>query len=548
MSKETISTGEAIVRTLVREGVDTVFGIPGVQTYELFDALGRASDAIRLVAPRHEQAASYMAYGYAKATGRTGVYSVVPGPGVLNSTGGLCTAYGASAPVLCLTSEVPTPYIGIGLGHLHELPDQLGTLRLLTKWAQRIGHPAEAPGLVAEALRRAASGRPRPVALEAPWDVLGMRAPVGPDAGRETTGDPHGEPDGGAIERLAGLLAGARHPLIMVGGGAQHASAEVLAVAEHLQAPVVSFRSGRGVVSNEHHLGLTNAEGFELWERTDVVLGVGSRMELMWFRWPDRPDGLKVATIDVDPAQPTRLGASVAVTGDAAASCRLLAQALAERCEPRPSRAEELGLLKSRVAARVAEITPHAQFLGAIRDVLPRDGFLVEEICQAGFAATYALPFYEPRTYVSGGHQGALGFGFPTALGVKVAQPDRAVVSITGDGGLQFGLQEFATAAQEGIGVVTVLFDNGAYGNVLRDQQNLFEGREVASRLRNPDWATLAEGFGVAAHRATTPGELRDVLDRALADGAPALVHVPVDPASERSPWPLLAPPSRRSG
>jgi acetolactate synthase-1/2/3 large subunit len=202
--------------------------------------------------------------------------------------------------------------------------------------------------------------------------------------------------------------------------------------------------------------------------------------------------------------------------------------------------------VKAQVAARIAEITPHAQYLGAIRDVLPRDGFLVEEICQAGFAATYALPFYEPRTYVSGGHQGTLGFGFPTALGVKVAQPDRAVVSITGDGGFQFGLQELATAAQEGIGVVTVLFDNGAYGNVLRDQQRLYDGREVASRLRNPDWLRLADGFGVAGARATTPEELRGELDRALAAGGPALIHVPVDPAEEISPWPLLMPASRR--
>src|SRR3954454_5300834 len=170
-----------MVGALVREGVDTVFGIPGAQTYELFDALGRASDQIRVLAPRHEQAASYMAFGYAKSTGRTGVYSVVPGPGVLNSSAGLCTAYGASAPVVCLTSEVPMPFIGSGLGHLHELPDQLGTLRTLTKWAQRIGHPSEAPALVTEGLRRAASGRPRPVALAAPWDVLPMRAVVPAD-------------------------------------------------------------------------------------------------------------------------------------------------------------------------------------------------------------------------------------------------------------------------------------------------------------------------------------------------------------------------------
>ena len=197
---ETKSTGEAMVGALVREGVDTVFGIPGAQTYELFDALGRASDHIRVLAPRHEQAASYMAFGYARSTGRTGVYSVVPGPGVLNSSAGLCTAYGASAPVVCLTSEVPSPYIGVGLGHLHELPDQLGTLRTLTKWAAQIGHPTEAPGLVTEALRRASSGRPRPVALQAPWDVLTMRAAVADDAGAGATGEGAPAIDANAVD------------------------------------------------------------------------------------------------------------------------------------------------------------------------------------------------------------------------------------------------------------------------------------------------------------------------------------------------------------
>jgi acetolactate synthase I/II/III large subunit len=538
---ETKSTGEAMVGALVREGVDTVFGIPGAQTYELFDALGRASDHIRVLAPRHEQAASYMAFGYARSTGRTGVYSVVPGPGVLNSSAGLCTAYGASAPVVCLTSEVPSPYIGVGLGHLHELPDQLGTLRTLTKWAAQICHPTEAPGLVTEALRRASSGRPRPVAVQAPWDVLTMRAAVADDAGAGATGEGAPAIDANAVDRRADLLAGARRPLIMVGSGAQHASAEVLALAEHLQAPVVPFRSGRGIVSSDHHLGMSCGEGHDLYAETDVVLGIGSRMELLWFRWGPRRDGLKVATIDIDPRQATLLGASPSVTGDAAAATRMLVDALTARSDPRPSRAEELSAVKAATAAQIAEITPHAQFVGAIRDVLPRDGFFVEEICQAGFAATYALPVYEPRTYVSGGHQGTLGFGFPTSLGVKVAHPDRAVVSVTGDGGFQFGLQELATAVQERIGVVTVLFDNNAYGNVLRDQQRIY-GREVASRLHNPDWLRLAESYGVAATSATTPEELRSALDDALSADAPALIHVPVDPATERSPWPLLMP------
>src|SRR5262249_17060433 len=170
--------GDAIVQSLLLHGVDTVFGIPGPQTYGLFAALHRGGDRLRVVCPRHEQAAGYMAFGYARSTGRVGVYTVVPGPGLLNSTAALCTAYGASTPVVCVTGQVPSGYIGSGRGHLHELPDQLATMRTLTKWAARIDDPAEAPGLVAEAFRQATSGRPRPVALEMPWDVFELEAPV----------------------------------------------------------------------------------------------------------------------------------------------------------------------------------------------------------------------------------------------------------------------------------------------------------------------------------------------------------------------------------
>jgi acetolactate synthase-1/2/3 large subunit len=197
--------------------------------------------------------------------------------------------------------------------------------------------------------------------------------------------------------------------------------------------------------------------------------------------------------------------------------------------------------LKARVGERVARITPHAQHLQAIRDVLPRDGFFVEEICQAGFTSYYGLPVYEPRTFVTCGHQGTLGFGYATALGVKVACPDRAVVSINGDGGFAFGLQELITAAQYGIGVAAVVFDNGAYGNVLRDQRRLYD-REIASRLPNPDFREVAESCGVRGTTAAGPDALRAALAEALERDEPTVIVVPVDSETEVSPWPLLMP------
>jgi GNAT superfamily N-acetyltransferase len=175
---EPMTGGDAIVESLLREGVDTVFALPGAQIYGLFDAFERAGGRLRVICPRHEQAAAYMAFGYAKSTGRVGVYAVVPGPGVLNSSAALCSAYATSTAVVCLTGQVPSEFLGAGRGHLHELPDQLATLRTLTKWARRIANPAAAPDLVAEAFRQATGGRPRPVALEMPWEVFDQSEPV----------------------------------------------------------------------------------------------------------------------------------------------------------------------------------------------------------------------------------------------------------------------------------------------------------------------------------------------------------------------------------
>jgi acetolactate synthase-1/2/3 large subunit len=541
VSTRELSGGDAIVQSLIAHGVDTVFGLPGVQTYGIFDALHRAGDAVALFCPRHEQTAGYMAFGYAKSTGKVGVYTVVPGPGVLNSAAALCSAYGASTPLVCLTSEVPSAFIGQGKGHLHELPDQLATLRTLTKWSGCAGRPAEAPGLVAEAFRQALSGRPRPVALEMPWDAVDASEAVQLVAPLAL--DPPPEPDPEAIDRAAALLQRAENPMLMVGGGATEAAAEIRELAERLQAPVVSFRSGRGIVADDHPLGFTCAAGFGRWAQTDVLLGIGSRLELQWFRWPDQPDGLRIVNVDIDPQQAERLAPAVPIVADAREAVRALLDALP--AQPRPSRSAELEAAKEHTAEQFQAVEPHVAFLAAIRRALPRDGFFVEELCQAGFASYFAFPVYEPRTFVTCGHQGTLGFGFPTALGVKAANPDRAVVSITGDGGFLFGLSDLATAAQYGLGVVTVVFDNAAYGNVLRDQKRLYEGRVTGAELRNPDFVALAESFGVAARTADTAAELEDAVGTAVSEGAPALIHVRVDPRQEVSPWRFLMPPPR---
>lgn len=534
------SGGEAIVNGLVAHGVDTVFGLPGAQVYGLFDAFHQAQ--LKVIGARHEQACGYMAFGYARSSGRPGVFSVVPGPGVLNAGAAMLTAYGCNEPVLCLTGQVPTAYLGRGRGHLHEMPDQLATLRSFVKWADRIEYPDAAPALVSRAFQEMLSGRRGPVALEMPWDVFTQRADVGPSKPFERLPAP--QPDSARIEAAAALISASRTPMIFVGSGAIDACDEILELAELIDAPVVAFRSGRGIVSNAHELGLTMASAYRLWPRTDLMIGIGTRMELpTTFRWPFRPDGLKSVRIDIDPSEVRRLTVDVSVVADAQAGTSDLLAAVRKRGYSKTSgRRAAIREASAATLEEIQSVQPQMAYLNILREVLPSNAIVTDELSQVGFASWYGFPVYQPRTFITSGYQGTLGSGFPTALGAKVANPDRPVVAITGDGGFMFGVQELATAVQFGIGVVTLVFNNNAYGNVRRDQRQHFDGRVVAADLVNPDFVRLAESFGVKAARVTSPDHFRPALEKALADGGPYLIDIEVPTDSEVSPWKFIHP------
>ena len=509
-----LTAGQAAVAGLRERGVDTVFGIPGVQTYELFESL-RREPGIEVIGARHEQACAYMALGYAQSTGRPGVFSVVPGPGVLNASAGMLTSLATSTPTVCVTSEIPTDYMGRGMGHLHEMPDQQATVSSFTKWATTVTDPAEVPGAVAEAFAQATGGRPGPSVVAIPWDVLTRKASMPPVELEPTRA--HGADDD-AVTRAAQALAGARNPMIMVGSGARHAREGVLALAETLQAPVVSLRGGRGIVPDDHPLGFSSAAGFERWADTDVLLAVGTRQELVWFRWPDTPEGLVTVNVDIDPAQQERLEPTVGLTGDSRLVVDQLLAALQDAPQ-RPSRHEELAGIKEKARREIAELKPHADYLAAIREVLPRDGYFVEEVSQIGFASYFAL-------------------------GVQAAHRDSVVVSVTGDGGFMYGVQELATAVQYGLNVITVVFDNGAFGNVQADQVRIY-GHGSGTELRNPDFVAMAESFGALGLRATTPEELGSAMAEAVAAKRPTVITVPMPLSLEQSPWCFIMPASR---
>ena len=558
-SKAAVMTGGmAIAEALIANGVDTVFGVPGAQLYPLFDALQQRGDRIRTIGARHEQTCGYMAFGYARSTGRPGVYAVVPGPGVLNTAAALCTAFGCCAPVLCITGQVPSAFLGRGRGHLHELPDQLATLRTLTKWVARIERPADAPEIVNEAFRQMLSGRPGPVAIEMAWDTLAATAlvePLGPAAIPEAP-----LPSPLEVEAAAKLLAAAKRPMILTGSGAQHASEAVRGLAEAIEAPVAAFRGGRGVVPEDHPLGVSSYAAYRLWPETDALVAVGTRAEMPYMRWTgmmsliDRPQPPPhLIRIDIDPAEMRRLVPHAGIVADAEAGARALLAAVrnlrGRRTRPKSTRIEVMSDAGARIATAKAEarraiekVQPQLAYLDVIRRTLPRDGCFVTELSQVGFTSYFGYPVYEPRTYVSEGYQGTLGFGFPSALGVKVAHPDKPVVSITGDGGFMFAVQELATAAQYDIGLVTLVFNNAAYGNVLRDQRTAFGNRVIGAALHNPDFMVLAKAFGVEGHKVASPAALEAVLRKAIRSKRPVLIEIEVAQGSEVSPWEFIHP------
>ncbi|HEX3953962.1 MAG TPA: thiamine pyrophosphate-dependent enzyme [Stellaceae bacterium] len=533
--------GQALVEMLTRHGIDTLFALPGVQNDALFVALYDAGEAMRVIHPRHEQAAAYMAYGYARASGKPGAFAVVPGPGVLNTTAALATAYATNAPVLCVSGQIPSNLIGRGFGLLHEIPDQLAILKGLTKWAARIDHPTETGALVNEAFRQLGSGRPRPVALEMPLDIMALEGEVMLPAVEAPVPPP--APDADLIDKAAALLAGAKQPLIYVGSGAMDAGAEVLAVAERLQAPVTTYSGGKGIVSDRHYLSQNLLAGNELWRTADVVLAVGTRLNQPLTRWGTDGD-IKIIRVDLDPVEINRIARpTIGIVADAKEALAALGAALP--AGHAASRRDELDGLKAKTAARLQDtLGPQCEYLAAIRAELPDNGIYVEDLTQVGYVGRLAFPVYEKRTYIHSGYQGTLGFSYATALGAKVARPDVPVVSISGDGGFMYNVQELSTAALHGIDVVAIVFADGAYGNVRRMQKQDYGNRLIATDLLNPNFPKMADSYGIAGVRATSPDALRRELAAALKRRGPSLIEVPVGEMPD--PWPTLVMPRVR--
>jgi acetolactate synthase-1/2/3 large subunit len=373
------------------------------------------------------------------------------------------------------------------------------------------------------------------------WGQAGTVAPVAPLPARAMAIDED------AILTAAKLLGAAKRPMIICGGGAQDAATEVAELSAMLQAPVLGYRRGRGVLDSRNPLSVTLPLGHDLWAKADAVLAVGTRLFVQYQQW-GIDDDLAVIHVDGDPSEPARAHKpAVALVGDAKPILARLIDVLPTHNAKRRSRKAEMQKRQGEWKERLATLAPQAAFLQAIRAELPEDGIFVDEVTQLGFAARLAFPVYKPRTFLSAGYQDNLGWGFAAALGAQHARPDVPVLSINGDGGFLYTANEMATAMRHRIPLVSIVFADGAFGNVRRIQEERYGNRLIACDLANPDFVRFAESFGAEAERARNPKELRAALKRAFKrrDG-PTLIEVPVGPMP--SPWEFLHMPKVRGG
>jgi len=535
MTAEAQTVAEQLIESLIERGVDTLFALPGVQLDPFFDAVARAPE-LRVVHTRHEQTTSYMAFGYAQATSRPGVCVVVPGPGITHAGAGLATAWATYTPVLLIAGELFGGRDARGTGALHEIPNQTAVIEGTIGHSRPITSPDGVIDALDDAFDRLSGPEVRPAAIEISPDVLRAEAPA-PKAATVTT---QAAPSVSMTDAIAAAIRDAQQPLIIVGGGARACGPAVQELADRLGAPIVTSRSGKGVVDDRLSTVLPHVAAFPLVRAADVVVVVGSRFgvnDLGRGELDDRTTVVRIDTDDQRAAESMPNGATtLPMAGDAAtAVSALLASEI--NSAPAPWRDQAAQLRTEIFETMAVEFPVTWQCANAVRAALPDDGILVDEMTQVAYLARNAPVAYHPEGYVNSGIQGTLGFGYPTALGAKIGRPDRAVVSISGDGGFGYNIGELATAAHHGIGVVAVVFTDGAFGNVKGMQQRVY-GHDIATDLTNPDYVALAASFGITGAQVDDLDQLEATIAAGIEADTPMVIEVPI--GAQPYIWPRL--------
>ncbi|MGF6781874.1 5-guanidino-2-oxopentanoate decarboxylase [Paraburkholderia sp. GAS334] len=525
--------GEALVGLLEHHGVELVFGIPGVHTVELYRGL--AASTLRHVTPRHEQGAGFMADGYARVTGKPGVCFIITGPGMTNIATAMAQAYADSIPMLVISSVNATHQLGSGAGRLHELPSQHSVFAGLTAFSHTLLNADELPQVLARAFAVFASDRPRPVHIEIPLDVIVAPARATPRGAAVFPAKPAGAP--AALDAAADLLAGAKRPLILAGGGAIEAAAELRALAERLQAPVALTINAKGLLPRGHALSIGSTQSLPapraLVREADVVLAVGTELGEtdydVVFDGGFAIDG-KLVRIDIDAQQSMRnFAPDVAIAADAKLALAALDARLATR--PLPSRDARWGA--PRVSAVRAEVDAGydaptrslAALFDTVSDTLP-DAVIVGDSTRPVYAGNFVFEAAAPRSWFnSSTGYGTLGYGLPAAIGAQLAVGNRPVICLTGDGGLQFTLPELASAVEAAVPVIVLLWNNHGYAEI-RKYMVERDIEPIGVDIYTPDFIAIARGFGCCAVTADTQAALASELKQAAARRVPTLIEI----------------------
>lgn len=529
--QQTLTAGQAAVRALAEHGVAVVFGIPGAHTLELYRGLA-ATPPVRHITARHEGGAGFMADGYARVSGRPGVCLVITGPGVTNAATALGQAYSDSSPVLCLSSVNPAGQPAGG--RLHELKSQVQLTAQVCAWSEQVRDAAAVPGAIARAMAAFATGRPRPVHLEIPTDVLAQAAPAEVAPAVPTAPVQQPAPAASALDAAAALLRAARRPALIAGGGAAGAAAQVRALAERLGAVVVHTSNGKGTVPEDHPLcvgcGLHLPPVLNYLQGCDAVVAVGTELAPtdLW-EGPLQLAGALIR-IDIDP-EALRSGppARVAIGADAALACGGLLERLdaAAPAGAQAAAAQAVAAMREQVvAAETPDQQRHRQLWQALRGALAPDAVVVTDMAQVAYSGLHQYPTLSPRGWLHPTGFGCLGFALPAAIGAKLAAPHRQVVALAGDGGFLFTGQELLTAVQERLPLPVLVHNNGGYGEIARGMQAAGIP-PVGVNLATPDFVALGRACGARAQRVERLADLPGALAEAFTASGPTLLEIP---------------------
>jgi acetolactate synthase-1/2/3 large subunit len=545
-STEKVNGAKALIKCLEKEGVDTLFGYPGGQIIPFYNELYDSD--LRHILVRHEQAAAHAADGYARATGKTGVCVSTSGPGATNLVTGIATAYMDSVPIVALTGQVPRSLIG---NDAFQEADITGITQPITKHNYLVQDPQEIPRIVKEAFHIASTGRPGPVLIDLPKDVQNIEIDLQyPDKVELRGYKPTYKGNTQQIKRAAEEIANSCRPIIYAGGGviSSNASAELIELAETIMAPVTTTLMGISSIPTEHplYVGMLGMHGCKYAnyaiQESDLIIAVGARFD-------DRVTGklesfapnARIIHIDVDPAEISKnVKVHVPIVGDAKQVLKSLIKYI-QRCNS-AEWIEKINHWKKEYPLGYSQVSTDVimpQFVIEQISEACEDAIIVTEVGQHQMWAAQFFKYSTPRTFLTSGGLGTMGYGFPAAMGAKVGRPDKTVINISGDGSFQMNSQELATVVQNDIPVVTVILNNGYLGMVRQWQELFYDKRYSYTFIKGSvDFVKLAEAYGALGLRAEKPSEVRPAIEEAIRSGRPAVVDVIVE--CEANVYPMV--------